>query len=377
MILLSLVGIGVSIYLTYIHYMVTGGDGSFSSFCNVNASVNCDAVAASEWSILFGIPVALWGMLFYIVFAELSFLKIIARNFLNITIYLFWMSVLSLLYSIFLFYISKFVLETWCILCAVLWITNLLFFILTLKTNKPPLSKHFSIIWQDFKWLFSKPLRGTAIFVLIVILGLGLTYTTHLEAKKQELQRKLAPKFISLKHKVSTQGFSFGSDSPKVTIVEFSDFECPHCSTVHKLLKSMAEKYPSLKVVHKDYPLDHACNPIITKPFHTTACDAALFLRCAGEQGKYWDAFSLLFDQQSILKFKNYDVLAGRLKIDENKITTCMANPKTMQALKKDIEEGVANGFQGTPVIIFDGTERLMGWGKGKLEKAIKIWRKK
>lgn len=92
-----------------------------------------------------------------------------------------------------------------------------------------------------------------------------------------------------------------GKSDAKVTLVEFSDFQCPYCATGGKpALEQVLAAYPDdVKGVWKNYPLDQACNENITSAFHANACAAAEVVMCANEQGKFWEMHDNLFDNQS------------------------------------------------------------------------------
>ncbi len=371
----SLGGIGVMGYLAYIHYQVTGGDSSFSSFCNVNNEINCDAVAASGWSTLFGVPVAIWGIAFYLLFVVIALGSLVAKKPKHAGVYLVWLSLFSVVYTIFLAYVSKALLHTWCILCMVGWGINLANLIFSLMACRTLFKDQPRILWQDVKTLLSKPLRA----VVVVVLGLGMVgllfATSSYEKQQQVKQDKAAPIFKKLDKPLNlTTGYAFGSDKPKVTVVEFSDFQCPHCSHLHKILMKLSKEFPELRVIHKDYPLDHQCHPGLQQPFHTAACLSAMFVRCAGEQGKYWDAFDVAFENQRLLtNQETFERMMTELRLDRTQLLACLDNPVMQQQLQAEIREGMDLQLMGTPAVIINGTEQLMSnWSGGHLKEIIR-----
>jgi len=187
---------------------------------------------------------------------------------------------------------------------------------------------------------------------------------------------KEKPVFIKLFTPLSLSGPSMGAKEPRLTIVEFTDFQCPHCKTLHETLNKIVAQNNKIKVIHKDLPLDQACNPLINSPFHEHACETALFVRCAGQQNKYWPAFNKAFENQKKLKKENiFQTMAQELSLNNDEMQLCMTAEQTQTALKKDIEEASANGLNGTPMIIFGAEHQLLsGWTKGKLERAITYW---
>ncbi|MBF0104750.1 MAG: DsbA family protein [Deltaproteobacteria bacterium] len=195
-----------------------------------------------------------------------------------------------------------------------------------------------------------------------------------------KVERDNAPKFEKLKKQIETAGHYYGSDAPILTITEFSDYQCPHCSVLHSQLRKLVGETHGLKVMHKDYPMDHQCNPALKKPFHTEACKTALFVRCAGEQGRYWEAADLVFENQKQLKDPEiYNTMILALTLESKALHHCMNEDAVIkEALMTDIKEALTHRFRGTPVIIFEGTEQLVSnWAGGRLGQVVRDYIRK
>jgi protein-disulfide isomerase len=139
-----------------------------------------------------------------------------------------------------------------------------------------------------------------------------------------------------------------GPAAAPVTIVEFSDFECPFCSRLAPTLKQVEQKYgDKVKVVFRQYPMD----------FHEHASKAAEAALCANDQGKFWELHDAMFGDQSGLavgglKFKATKI-AG-LKADE--FNSCLDSGKHQDEVKKDIAAGAAAGIgPSTPALFING----------------------
>lgn len=110
-----------------------------------------------------------------------------------------------------------------------------------------------------------------------------------------------------------------GSSQAKVTIVEFSDFQCPYCGKVQETLKKIFETYPNkVKLVFRNYPL----------PFHENAEPAAQASLCANEQGKFWEFHDKLFANQEKLTVTDLKQYAANLGVDANKFNSCLDSGK-------------------------------------------------
>ncbi|MBI2573521.1 thioredoxin domain-containing protein [Candidatus Woesearchaeota archaeon] len=140
-----------------------------------------------------------------------------------------------------------------------------------------------------------------------------------------------------------------GNTNAPVTIVEFSDFECPFCG------KFFEETYPQLekeyiktgkvKLVFMDFPLS----------FHPQAQPAALAAACANEQGKFWEYHDLLFKNQELLSAENYQKWATDLELDATKFKTCVDSQKYLKEVQKDLTDGQEYGVSGTPAFFING----------------------
>lgn len=372
--ILAVLGIVVTLYLTYVHIQVNGGDQGYTSICNINEKFNCDAVATSEWSRLFGVPTSVWGMGFYLFFALFAGLKIFKGGFERLAVYFFWTGTLGVVLTLRFIYVSKVVLQTWCLFCVVSWVLTALIFFCSVAGNTEPLRRHPLIFWQDLCWWIMRPWRVVVSLVLLVVFLLSVGAAWNREKQRLAQIQKNAPQFRELTPPVSLEGHAFGSNTPQLTIVEFSDYQCPHCKHLYEELKKLSQEFPGLKVIHKDYPMDHQCNPAVKKPFHTAACSAALFVRCAGEQGRSAEAVDLVFAHQT--KLKDPEILKGfatQLGLVPGVLDTCLQDPRIQDALAEDIQEGIKHRFRGTPIIIFDGVKQLeSNWSGGRLRQMVK-----
>ena len=148
--------------------------------------------------------------------------------------------------------------------------------------------------------------------------------------------------------KVSVDGAPFkGPANAPVTIVEFSDFECPFCKRAHPTLTQLFEKYAGkVKLVYRDFPLES---------IHPQARRAAEAARCANDQGKFWDYYDILFTESPKLASDDLKRYAGQVGIDVNKFDDCLSGGVHKTAVQKDIDEGMRLGVSGTPAFFVNG----------------------
>ena len=150
------------------------------------------------------------------------------------------------------------------------------------------------------------------------------------------------------RHDVAHAGFpARGPASAPVTLVEFSDFECPYCKRVVPTIDQVAANYPdNVKVVFRQFPLNS---------IHANAQKAAEASLCAGEQGKFWEMHDLMFEEQKNLTVAELKDKAGRLELDQAGFDGCLDSGRFGEEVAKDLRAGSAIGVTGTPSIFVNG----------------------
>ncbi len=137
-----------------------------------------------------------------------------------------------------------------------------------------------------------------------------------------------------------------------VTIVEFSEFQCPFCARVLPATKEVMSRYKGkVRWVVRDFPLS----------FHDRAKPAAVAAHCALKQGKYWEMYSTLFENQSALSDQDFIAYAEKIKLDKAKWQACVAKPAAELAfIDQNMQSGIRAGVTGTPAFFING-RRLSG----------------
>jgi len=160
----------------------------------------------------------------------------------------------------------------------------------------------------------------------------------------------------------STGHPSIGSKDAPVTIVEFTDFQCPYCEKTQGTLSDLMTKYgDKIRIVHMDFPL----------PFHSHALDAAKAARCANEQGKFWPYRNALFANQSKLAPADLKATAKTLGLNTTDFDTCFDSAKYDNQIKADQAAGEKVGVDGTPAFFIDGRPLTGAQPAQKFEELI------
>jgi protein-disulfide isomerase len=142
-----------------------------------------------------------------------------------------------------------------------------------------------------------------------------------------------------------------GEENAPVTIIEFSDYQCPFCKKVEPTINQIIETYgDKIRFVYRDFPLG----------FHKYAQKAAEAAECADEQGKFWEYHDKLFENQQAINIENMKQWAKDLNLDSSKFDECLDSGKYASEVQKDFEDGQAIGVSGTPTFFING-QRLVG----------------
>lgn len=196
------------------------------------------------------------------------------------------------------------------------------------------------------KWLSFLIIGFLALIVFIL-------FYSRIQPIKSPALNNTTSKLQITEPSVSFVNPSKGAIEPKITIVEFGDFECGPCRQMINTLDVIQNTFPNdVKIVWKNLPNESA---------HKNATPAAVAAHCADKQGKFWEFHDKLFERQSLLSESQYSKIALELNLNEKKFTTCFNEKETLPIIKKDFDEAMALGVVATPAI-FIGEESYIGF---------------
>jgi protein-disulfide isomerase len=161
---------------------------------------------------------------------------------------------------------------------------------------------------------------------------------------------------------------SIGPANARVTIVEFSDFECPHCRELYRTLKTLEPLYPQVRVVFKDFPLTQ---------IHPWTETASIGARCAYTQSPdaFWQIHDAIFENQDLISTENVwekiTEFARSAGLDTDAFKACMSAPEAQKAVDANRADGIAVGVTSTPTVFVNG-RMLIGGERPALEQYIK-----
>lgn len=140
----------------------------------------------------------------------------------------------------------------------------------------------------------------------------------------------------------------YGPDTAKITIIEFSDFECPFCRRWHtEVWPQLRAEYPDqIRLVYRDFPLTN---------IHPNATPAASAANCAGDQDMYWEYNDLLYSGRQNLNMTGFLAYAGELDLDITVFTECIESGRYNSEVMADLEYAANLGVSSTPTFFVNG----------------------
>src|SRR2546423_570679 len=157
-----------------------------------------------------------------------------------------------------------------------------------------------------------------------------------------------------------------GNPNAAVTIIEFTDYQCPTCGRTAPILEDLMKEYGDrVRLVARDFPLE----------MHKNAEKAAEAAEAAREQGKYWEYTAILFKNQEALEVPKLKEYATQVGLDRAKFDQALDTGKFYDKVQRDLREGEKLGITGTPTIFLNGKrlrERTAESLKAAIEAALK-----
>ncbi len=369
----ALLGFGASAASTWVHYRILN-DPTYASFCDVNATLSCTEAYTSRFGAVGGVPVAVFGMLFFAFILGLivwSTRSAVTRD--NLAGYVFASSTPGLAAVLYLAYASYFILHVVCLLCVGTYIAVIGLFVVSGASTRYPMTKLPSRAVKDPGVLTAGALfvvAALAAFVLLpeqrVTAAAGEPYTAAATQQAPAAipavnagQVQKLEEYLAAQPRVPVM---VPSDGAAVVIVKFNDYQCPACGQTYRDYKPVIAKWAKeqpgkVKFITKDYPLERECNQFVGQDLHLGACEAAVAVRLAREKGRAEAMEDWLFGNQPAMTpdtVKNAAATVGDVKDFDARFTG------TLELVKADIAQGAQLKINGTPTFFMNGM-RLPG----------------
>jgi uncharacterized membrane protein/protein-disulfide isomerase len=364
----SLLGLGASLTSSYVHYRLLT-DVSYTSACDINTTMSCSQAYLSRYGSFLGVPVALGGVIFFVLVLLVSGIAgragSPARE--NAPAYVFALSTVGLAVVLYLGWASYFVLKTVCILCAITYISVIAIFILSGGATPFPMTTLPGRARRDVRTLASSPLALGVAALFVVGAGVMIsafpkeavasgqspaTAAAALPPVTAEDRANLA-KWWEVQPKVEVP---ISADGAKVLIVKFNDYQCPACKLTYETYKPMLAKYIAsgqVKYVVKQYPLEPECNPGVNMN-HYASCEAAAAVIMARPKGTSEKLEDWIFAHIGPPMLTPDDV-KGAAKTIGNVTDFDAQYPRAIEEIKTDAGLGTLLKVRSTPTFFING----------------------
>lgn len=364
----ALFGFVTSIKLANIYFESNFDPYALPSFCSINEFIDCDGVAQTTFSQFLGIPLAYWGIFFYVFvmfmcftdkLKNVRFLKFL-EVFKNPLAYISILGLFSFLIAVTLASISIFQIKKLCILCFFTYFLDL-FIAISATDFKVGFWNNLKTCFKDFFDAVKIKKYLVSFIVVVLVIGGFLAYTATSYVFTPQVKRYNSFKeFDVKKNPYNVKGNVLGDENAKVIIDIYSDYRCPICYTYNVMIYRAARDLSNIKFVHHNLPLDTACNKNLQQAFHEGSCMLARYAYAAEKQGNLWEFNSEVFDNQpkdeySVLK------LAKSLGFDTIQLRKDANSPQANEEIQKDIKVATDLGIDGTPATIINGLKPFVG----------------
>ncbi len=351
-------------FFSQINAQVCGDEGKY---------VSCASVAKSIYARVLGLPVAIWGMGFYLITLLTIISFWLSSQFIRpaIGVFLFWITGIGIFIDVTLLIVSTQIIKAICPLCLFTYAITFLLFITTLvyllknRINPIRIISLFKNIHPPHK---KKKISLYFIIIGVILMtSMGISYAVNeslLFSKKEFITENKDKEIAAIVSKFSKQKkekediesialyVSGASDAP-VTIIEFSDFFCPYCRYLPSMLEQLVNDNPGkIKIMFINYPLDSDCNPYVASEKHPGACELAIGSICAEQQG--------LMDQYQKAAFENQnkelsgEMLRKILKqsgVSQADFLKCLSSATSKKILSQHIGLSKRLGISLTPTL--------------------------
>jgi uncharacterized membrane protein/protein-disulfide isomerase len=361
-------GLGAALVSSYVHYRLLT-DASFTSFCDVSGTVSCTQAYLSRYGSVFGVPVAIGGVLFFAMVLAIVGLAgragSQARE--NAPAYAFALSTLGLAFILYLGYASYVVLKNFCILCAITYVAVIAIFLISGGATTFPMKTLPDRARRDLRTLVSSPLALVIALLFVAASAMAVTAFPRdagasaataqapppLPQVTDDERAKIA-QWWELQPKVEVP---VPADGVKVLIVKFNDYQCPACKLTFDTYKQILPKYIAtgqVKYVVKQYPLEPECNPAVPQVVHSASCEAAAAVIMARAKGTSEKLENWIFAHQGPPLLTPEEVKDAARTVGG--ITDFDAQyARAKEELKTDAGLGQLLGVKSTPTFYING----------------------
>ena len=381
---LSLLGLAVAGYLAYLHIGLLRGELLGGAVCSAGGAFNCHAVTGGAWGQWFGVPLAFWGVVGYVMVFALGLFGLQSEEAATAAVPLIVvLTTLFLIANLWLLIIMAFVIRLFCLLCLLIDATNIGLLLVSLQGFGAPWGRAFGQAAASLQALLpSRRNPGALLCWAIIVLGIAGVASVHAattfvaKGSTSDVERQIR-EYVQRQSRVTvdvTGDPRHGSPSASVQLIEFSDFLCPACQRASRFNPIiLANHRRDATLIFKHFPLDTSCNDKISRTVHPGACRLAAASECAHEQGKFWLFHDMVFEQGPAYNVNNIEGDVTHLGIDFSTFRACMDSGRGMEAVKKDIAEAAKIQVASTPTYVINGLPMAGGLSPAVFDQLLNV----
>jgi len=374
------------LWAAYVHHRLLF-DPRYASFCDINSTVSCSEVLLSRYSTAYGVPIAIYGAIWFAGILVLLGAATWGGESLreNVPGYIFALSTAGLAIVLYLAYVSFAVLKVYCPLCLTADAAVVGLFIVSGAATSFPMTTLPKRLLRDVKTSFVTPMAIAVIVLFLIGAGSAVALFAHESAIAEDTSAAAVAQLASADRRSEFERWYAAqprvplivpNEGAKVLIVDFSDFQCPYCRQAYVALKPIIDKYNSVvpntvRLVLKDFPLDSKCNGSVQNGGpHPFACEAAVAVRLAKAKGREQALEDYLFANQQDFSSENIRKWAREI----GQVTDFDAKyPATIEQVKGDIAFGHTLEVGATPTMFINGVKVAGVLAPQYLDQAIAI----
>ena len=167
-----------------------------------------------------------------------------------------------------------------------------------------------------------------------------------------------------LKPPVGDQDHIQGTDDAVIELVEYGDYECPHCGAAYPVIKKIEKKFGTqIRFIFRNFPLTES---------HEHAMAAAIASEAAALQHKFWEMHDIIFENQRSLSEAGLLKLAGSIGLDVEPFKKDITKENLQEKVESDFESGIRSGVNATPTFFINGEKYNDGWESDRMLKFIR-----
>lgn len=368
---LALLGLSLSVYALRHHLSFKAGE-SANAFCNVNDTISCDAVVASPYSEIFGVPLGIYGIAFFVSLLVFNVMRAasarsgFAGRMASQTHAV--LAIIGLAVSLILGALALIVVKALCLVCLGIYLVCILLAVST-HYGRAQLARPFRRSSIAIGGLLALMITAVSAYSFTQFAGAISPRPPGLDpqAAKSIIQPGSQPPVQSNQpaqviplarspYSGAGEDYRYGNEQAKVIVQEFVDFQCPGCAVLALTVKELKAKYGSkVLFVFRNYPLDQSCNQNIHGRMHEFSCGIAGMARCAGQYGKFWEYADIAFAKQSEASAESAVKWAKAVGLASDAIEVCRKSPDIVAKLKDDVAVADKLSVTGTPTIFING----------------------